>query len=103
MIINRNALVSSKSFLIALQMVVGITALAGGVKLVADPSGGSLGISLQWLSQSPFSDFTLPGVVLFVVIGLGNALASLLLLLGSRHAFKFACLQGLLSPCLHRG
>ena len=55
--------------LTALVGVQGLSGLAGGIGLVADPTGRSLGIPLAWLQGSPFSDYFVPGLVLFVVLG----------------------------------
>jgi hypothetical protein len=56
----------------ALQLFIGLGAVAGGVGLVLEPSGAKLGIPLEALQNSPFSSYLVPGIVLFVVNGLGN-------------------------------
>jgi hypothetical protein len=47
----------------------GLSGVAGGVGLVGDPSGASLGIPVRWLQGSPFADYMLPGLVLWIVLG----------------------------------
>jgi hypothetical protein len=42
----------------------GLTGLAGGVALVADPSGRALGLPAGWLEGTPFADYLVPGLVL---------------------------------------
>lgn len=49
-----------------------LSALAGGFGLMADPSGENLQMHTYWLKGTPFSDFLIPGIILFVVNGLGN-------------------------------
>jgi len=49
----------------------GLGALAGGYALVSDPSGAKLGIPVEWLHGSPFSNYMVPGVVLLVLLGIG--------------------------------
>jgi hypothetical protein len=44
-------------------------ALFGGASLLRDPSGASLQLPLSLLAHSPFSDYRVPGAVLFVVLG----------------------------------
>jgi len=47
----------------------GISGVAGGIGLVFDPSGESLGIPIEWLAGSPFRDYLVPGLVLLSVLG----------------------------------
>ena len=55
-----------------LQAFIGIGAVAGGLGLMLNPSGGSLGLPLELLEKTPFSTYLVPGLVLFTVNGLGN-------------------------------
>lgn len=47
----------------------GLSGLAGGFGLIRDPTGSAIGIPSSWLEGSPFRDYLIPGVVLFVVLG----------------------------------
>lgn len=47
----------------------GLSGLAGGIGLVADPTGRSLGIPLDWLQGSPFDSYLIPGLVLLLALG----------------------------------
>ena len=58
--------------LAALEIFIGLGALPAGWALVADPSGGALGMPREWLRGSPFADYLVPGLVLFVVNGVGQ-------------------------------
>lgn len=50
---------------------LGLGAMGGGGALIISPSGKLLGgLPLSILDNSPFKDFLLPGIILFVVIGL---------------------------------
>ncbi|WP_136687580.1 hypothetical protein [Halorhabdus amylolytica] len=60
--------------LIVLTGSLGVRGLLGGGQFIVDPSGDLVGLSTAELSGSPFSDFLLPGIVLFVVLGLGPIL-----------------------------
>jgi len=55
-----------------LQAFIGIGAVAGGLGLVLDPSGGNLGMPLDLLEDTPFATFLIPGIVLLAVNGLGS-------------------------------
>jgi len=57
--------------LIAIHIFVGIGALAGGLAAIVNPIS-PLGMPAHALSGSPFSDFLIPGVILFGFIGVGN-------------------------------
>ena len=50
-------------------LLQGISGVAGGYALLADPSGGLIGLPLAWLEGTPFSDYFVPGIILFSVLG----------------------------------
>lgn len=52
----------------------GLSGVAGGIGLVSDPSGASVGIPVDWLQGSPFPDYLIPGLVLLTVLGAGPLL-----------------------------
>jgi len=52
-----------------------LSAIGGGAALIISPSGKLLGgLPLSILKNSPFTDFLIPGIILFVVLGLFPAL-----------------------------
>ena len=53
----------------ALQLFIGITAVLGGFGLVSDPSGVTAKTPLEWLKNSPFENYLVPGLILIIVIG----------------------------------
>lgn len=57
--------------LIVVQLFQALGALGGGAVLVASPKGGIIKMPLSYLHGSPFSDFLIPGIILFVVLGVG--------------------------------
>jgi peptidoglycan/LPS O-acetylase OafA/YrhL len=59
----------SAYLLMACVLFQGVSGIAGGIGLVADPTGENLGIPQAWLQGSPFTDYMIPGLVLFVVLG----------------------------------
>jgi hypothetical protein len=72
--------------LIALHILLSVAATGAGQAFVRDPSGGTMGMSANWLQGSPFPDYRFPGIFLAVVIGGANAASALLLL--KRHPFS---------------
>src|SRR6056297_4036153 len=64
------------TLLIILHFFVGIGALAGGYLGISDPTLSSMGADAsEMLKNAPFDDFFIPGLFLFIVIGLMNIAA----------------------------
>jgi len=55
--------------LLALLILLGLSGLAGGAAMVADPSGAEMGLSVSMLEGLPIANFVLPGLFLIVVMG----------------------------------
>jgi hypothetical protein len=72
--------------LIVVQVFLALGALAGGAALVASPRGGIIKLPLSDLQGSPFNDFLIPGLILFVVLGVGPLVVALTLLRRPRSA-----------------
>ncbi len=66
-----------------LHLFVGVGALAGGSAAILDPLA-PLGMPAEALRYSPFDTFLIPGIVLFVLLGLGNLAAGLAVLRQAR-------------------
>jgi hypothetical protein len=61
---------SARNILILLLLFLGLSALGGGALLIISPSGKLLGgLPLSILDHSPFNNFFIPGVILFLVLG----------------------------------
>jgi len=80
---------TARNILILLLLFLGISALGGGALLIISPSGKLLGgLPLTILDHSPFHDFLIPGIILFLVLGLSPCLLALALI--KRPAYRFA-------------
>ncbi len=55
--------------LLAALLLLGLNAVAGGFVLIVDPTGSTMGLPVDRLQGSPFSSFLVPGLVLFLVLG----------------------------------
>jgi p-aminobenzoyl-glutamate transporter AbgT len=64
--------------LASLCAVVGLTAIGGGIALVAGPDGRYVHAPTTILSHSPFATFLMPGLLLLFVVGGINVVAALL-------------------------
>lgn len=60
----------------ALQLFIGIGAVASGIGLIIDPDGSNLSMSVEFLKESPFEDFLIPGIALLFINGLGSIIGS---------------------------
>lgn len=67
----------------ALHAFVGIGGMVGGLPTILNPEG-PLGIPVEILKNSPFSNFLIPGIILFTIIGLGNVISAITILFKSR-------------------
>jgi hypothetical protein len=63
--------------LFALHLFVGIGAMVGGLAAIITPQG-PFGVPIEVLKYSPFSNFLIPGIILFTVIGVGNVFSALM-------------------------
>jgi hypothetical protein len=61
--------------LFGLHLLVGIGAMAGGFAAISNPQS-PLGAPVDMLKYSPFSDFLIPGILLFGIIGIGNVVST---------------------------
>lgn len=61
-----------------LEAFVGVSAIGVGAFLLVDPTGASLGVSVDLIEGSPFDTYLFPGLALFLVNGVGSILGALL-------------------------
>jgi len=70
--------------LFALHAFVGLGAIGGGMMAILNPQGPG-GMPTDALKNSPFSNFLIPGIILFTVIGLGNVFSAVSILFKSKY------------------
>jgi hypothetical protein len=79
---------TARNILISLLVFLGVGAMGGGSFLIISPSGKLLGgLPLSILEHSPFSDFLIPGIILFLILGFSPCLISLALIKKPRNRF----------------
>jgi hypothetical protein len=71
----RNALAMAAAIL---ELVLAAGALGGGLALMLGPHGEIIPLPVALLQGSPFSDYFMPGLILFVVLGIGSAVVAVL-------------------------
>lgn len=67
-------------------MFIGLDGVGGGLGLVLEPGGANLGFPVEWLGNSPFSDYLIPGIYLLVINGIGSLLGAV----ASFRRYKYA-------------
>jgi hypothetical protein len=65
-----NARPSPVWILICLQVFLGLNALVGGGAFLLAPDGHLIQMPLSNLKNTPFSDFLIPGLLLFIFVGI---------------------------------
>jgi hypothetical protein len=56
--------------LMLMLLFLSINGLIGGFDLISDPSGMKANLSLDILKRTPFLNFTIPGILLFMLFGI---------------------------------
>ena len=80
---------TARNILISLLLFLGVSAMGGGSFLIISPSGKLIGgLPLSILEHSPFSDFLIPGIILFLTLGFSPCLICLALI--KKPANRFA-------------
>jgi hypothetical protein len=77
-----------------LQAFIGVGAVAGGLALVLDPSGATLGVPPELLEETPFATYLVPGIVLVAVNGLGSLAGAAMSFTRYRNAGEIAMALG---------
>jgi len=80
--------------LIIFVLLQGISGLLGGISLIIDPSGGQIGLPVNWLEGSPFENFLIPGIILLTVLGVFPLITTMGLISGTRKALISSRLIG---------
>ncbi len=60
----------------ALEVFLSVGALGGGAALMLGPRGEILPLPMSLLTNSPFESYFMPGLILFVILGLGPIAAA---------------------------
>jgi hypothetical protein len=90
---------TARRALVALELVTGVTGLAGGVLLAAAPDGSLLRADPATLAGTPFADWRVLGVLLSGLVGGGFLLAGWWQWRGRWHARELSMAAGLGLVC----
>ena len=78
-----------------IQVMVAVGALPVGYLFIAHPDGSALGMNIEMLANSPFSDFLIPGIALFLFNGIYHLISAILCFLHNNFAPYFAAIAGI--------
>lgn len=73
-----------------------ISGLFGGICLIIDPSGKMMQMPIEWLAPTPFTNFLIPGIILFLFIGLFSLLVAILTIIKSKYYEYLIILEGVI-------
>ncbi len=79
-----------------LLLLNGVNALYGGWLLIIDPSGGKLQLPLEYLENSFFNNYLIPGIILFVMNGISSICIAVLVIAKYKYAPLLILLQGII-------
>ena len=80
--------------LAVIEAIIGLGAIAGGIAILT--GAFDQWFSLEWLQGTPFSDYTIPGLVLLIVIGGGMLLAAITIFIQQEWAVLYSAAMGLI-------
>lgn len=83
-----------KVFAVLLLAFNGLGAMYGGLLLILNPDGSSLGLDLSYLDPSPFATYLIPGLILFFANGVFSLAVLIILLSRNYNAPWFVMAQG---------
>ena len=83
--------INARRVALGIELSLGALAVAGGINLIRD----GYGMPTSWLERGPFTDYTIPGVVLLAGIGGGMLAAALASMVRPRFAPEAALAGGL--------
>lgn len=72
----------------------GIGAIYGGWNLIIHPDGSSIQLTMDWLKHTPFQNYLIPGIVLFIANGLFSIAVVIMLLFNKHYSPWFIIAQG---------
>lgn len=85
-----------KTILIILTSIVGVLATMIGIMMMAVPSGNLINSNVSILKTTSFHDFKVPGLILFLIVGISNFIAFFYLFINHKSKFNWSISGGVL-------
>lgn len=80
--------------IVFLLFFLAINAIGGGLFLIIDASGKTLGIPVDLLDNTHFNDYLIPGIILFLANGILSLIVAILTIKQNKNFEWFIILQG---------
>jgi hypothetical protein len=74
----------------------GISAVFGGYILMSDPTGNKIQMPLSYISNSPFKDYLIPGIILFIFNGISSQAIAITVIFGYKKSYLLIIAQGII-------
>lgn len=84
----------ARTIALVLLFFLGISALIPGIFMVMDPAGTGMGLPLDLLDHTPFTDFLIPGIILGLIIGILSLVFGILVYKNHRFQAWMILFQG---------
>ena len=85
-----------RNFLFSILVLIGLLSIVVSFALMAIPDGSVVGLNVKLLKDSHWRDFQVPGLILFIAIGLPSILAIYFNLIKHDKRYHWALLCGIL-------
>ena len=79
---------------IVLLLIAATNVLAVGFSFIVEPSGKGLGMTTDYLKQSPFTNFFIPGLILFIANGVLSIFMAIISIKKGKHYPLLISFQG---------
>ena len=80
---------------IILLFLIGISAVFGGYNLIIDPTGNKIQMPITYISNSPFKDYLIPGIILFIFNGVSSQVIAITAIFGYKKSYLLIIAQGI--------
>lgn len=77
-----------------LLLINGIGAVYGGMHLMFFPDGSSIQLTSEWLRFTPFTNYLIPGIILFIFNGLFSLFVFISILINHSKYLHLVLIQG---------
>jgi hypothetical protein len=77
-----------------LLLLNGMGGVYGGFSLICDPEGNGIGLPIAYLENTPFSNYQIPGMILFLFNGMGSLFVFTLMIIKLRFYGIYIIMQG---------
>lgn len=79
---------------IVLLVILSVSAIAGGLILIIDPTGDGMQLPIEHIQHSPFKDYFFPGIILFSTNGVSALIVLIVVIIKSKYYPWFIIYQG---------